>query len=212
MTVEEALARKCTRGVVAIGPKAMRRKAARLMDERSIGALVVLDTDGTAVGVVTSEDAMAWMVHQVPLDEPVENSLPSGAQTCRHGDDLLPVLQRMLRDNHGYVPVCVDGGKVADILSLGDIASHISAELPKMFEAARLRVIADQDRGATDSVPLPTSLYALRALEQLARALGLPTVGYDAARTEVRRLSNRQPEDEIDSSGTNSGVRSASPV
>jgi CBS domain-containing protein len=66
LTVERVM----TRSVVTVGPDRPARDAARLMLDRKIGALPVLD-DGHLVGIITETDIVrAFMTMTAPLSRP----------------------------------------------------------------------------------------------------------------------------------------------
>lgn len=127
-TVRELLARKGTE-VVSIAPTASVLDAARLMNERGVGGVLVLDPAQQLVGifterdilrrvVATGRDAAATLVGEV-LTAPVITCLPdTSVEECS-----AIITTRRVR----HLPV-VDAGALLGVVTSGDILAHRVAE------------------------------------------------------------------------------------
>ena len=119
-TVQEILRNKGT-DVVSIDASESVQAAARLMNERKIGGLVVT-AEGTMVGIVTERDVMRRVVAE-PRDSAattVGEIMTSPVATCRPDTPLKECIGVMTRDRVRHLPV-VDHEGVCGIITQGDI-------------------------------------------------------------------------------------------
>lgn len=107
--------------VHSIGPEQTVLQAARLMDERTIGALVVVDGE-QVVGIFTERDLMRRVVVKEidPADIKVRDVMTPKVYCCTSttSSDAVRNLLREKRIRH--VPV-VDDGRLVGMLSIGDL-------------------------------------------------------------------------------------------
>lgn len=116
--------------VVTVAPDHSMRGLLDMLIEHRVGALVV-STDGETVeGIVSERDVVRALQSDGPaaLDHPVRDFMTSDVRTCTPDaavDDLMVVMtERRVR----HVPVVVDG-KLAGIVSIGDVVKHRIDEL-----------------------------------------------------------------------------------
>lgn len=122
------------------------RQAARLMRDEHIGFLPVCDTDRHPLGVVTDRD-LALQVCAGGLS--AESTLLSSIMTrnplsCRGSDSLEAAEQSMLKRKVRRILVLDDGGRLAGLITLADVAHHQSpfqmAQFVRTLTENRLRV------------------------------------------------------------------------
>ena len=108
--------------VATIDPLATVIDAARLMNERRIGALVVLDHENRLVGMFTERDVMVRVVAEErnPRETRVGDVMTKQVIACRPDtpSDDLRALMREKRIRH--VPI-VEDGAVIGMVSIGDL-------------------------------------------------------------------------------------------
>lgn len=108
--------------VATIDPLATVIDAARLMNERRIGALVVLDHEDRLVGMFTERDVLVRVVAEErnPRETRVGDVMTKQVIACRSDtpSDDLRALMREKRIRH--VPV-VEDGRVIGMISIGDL-------------------------------------------------------------------------------------------
>jgi CBS domain-containing protein len=78
-----------TRNVITIGPKATLRQAARLMLDRAVSALPVVDTEGRVLGVVSEAEL-------IRPDEVAENRARRWLDILAEGEELSPEFLAMV--------------------------------------------------------------------------------------------------------------------
>lgn len=122
------------REVVSIAPEASVFEAIRLMAEKGIGALVVVDGE-TLAGIVTERDYARKVIlkGRSSQDTPVQEIMSAplvttdSAQTVERCMNL--VTERRIR----HLPV-VDDGRLVGIISIGDLVKAIIAEQQQAIE------------------------------------------------------------------------------
>jgi CBS domain-containing protein len=97
-------------------------EASRLMRDRDIGALVVLEDEGVA-GVVTDRDIVIRGLAEgrTPDDTPISEVVSEDVVTVSPEDDLDRAIQMMRERALRRLPV-TEGGRPVGIVSLGDLA------------------------------------------------------------------------------------------
>ncbi len=137
MTVNLILSRKGT-DVVTIEPTATVADAAKLLSERRIGAIVVTGPDKLVAGILSERDivrALGARGAQV-LDTQVADMMTRKVVTCARGDTLAALMEQMTQGKFRHVPV-VEDGKLAGIVSIGDVVKSRLEEMERESDAMR---------------------------------------------------------------------------
>lgn len=98
---------------------------------KNIGALVVVSGDGaTILGMISERDLVrAISEHGVDLHGlPVSQVMTTTVLTCTPEERVTAMMARMTRHRVRHLPV-VDGGKLAGIISIGDVVKSRLDEL-----------------------------------------------------------------------------------
>ena len=128
MKVKDVLARKGTE-VATIGPSAGIEDLVDLLAERRIGAVVVVDRD-RVVGIVSERD-VARGLHEHGagvLGLQVVDLMTHDVHTCGPDDAIRDLASTMTEGRFRHMPV-LDGGRLAGIVSIGDIVKNRIDEL-----------------------------------------------------------------------------------
>jgi CBS domain-containing protein len=129
MHISEILRRKGGE-VATIKPDAQVRGLLALLAEHNIGAVVV-STDGTTIeGIASERDVVRHLNDRGAglLDEPVSSIMTATVRTCEPGDNVEDLRATMTEHRIRHVPVVRDG-KLAGIVSIGDVVKSAIAEL-----------------------------------------------------------------------------------
>ncbi|KAB2384672.1 CBS domain-containing protein [Actinomadura montaniterrae] len=129
MRIREILRRKGDT-VATVTPDATVRQLLAVLAEHNIGAAVV-SPDGTSIaGIVTERDVVRRMHDRGAglLDRPVSEIMTADVHTCGPGEDLEDLRRTMTENRFRHVPV-VDGGRLAGIVSIGDVVKSAIDEL-----------------------------------------------------------------------------------
>ena len=142
MTVKAILAHKGNE-VVAIGPAATLCDAVKVLDLHRIGAVVITDAEKRILGILSERDIVRTLAHNIRAasgcqlcDEPVETVITREVATCKQSDTVYELMERMTTGKFRHVPV-IDNGRLAGIVSIGDVVKHQLAEMA--FESNALR-------------------------------------------------------------------------
>jgi len=136
MTVARIINEK-GRDVVAIGPERTLAEVARVLSEKRIGAVVVMDGD-RLLGIISERDIVRALARHGSdaLNKLAVDCMTAKVVTCRPEDTINEVMQVMTSGRFRHVPV-VEGGKLAGIVSIGDVVKRRIEEVER--EAAEIR-------------------------------------------------------------------------
>jgi len=124
----------CTRQVVVCPPSLSVDEAARLMRERHVGSVVVVEMgDGGRLpaGILTDRDIVAAVVAKDvdPKTLRVGDVMSATVAVVRAHDTLYDVLSQMRRHGVRRIPVIDTHGVLAGIVSQDDVLSAIAGQL-----------------------------------------------------------------------------------
>lgn len=130
----------CTLLTVHIDPSATVREAAKLMRERHVGALVVIDRrNGThaPAGIVTDRDiAISVVAAGVDPDAiTVADVMSRPVATCTEDEDLFDAIQTMRARGVRRLPMLNANGEFAGFVAADDIFGAIATELRELSNA-----------------------------------------------------------------------------
>ena len=111
--------------VIAIGPDAPVIDAIRLMAERQIGALLVMEGPRLA-GILSERDYARKVVLQgrSSKDTPVRDIMTAEVVTVAPGDSIDHCMQLVTDRRIRHLPV-LEGGAVVGVLSIGDLVKTV---------------------------------------------------------------------------------------
>ena len=108
--------------VRTIAPSARLEEAARRLDEHGVGALVVVDSNGHVQGVISERDLTREVARAgaSALATAVADAMTRDLVTARPDDAVDELMARMTDRRVRHLPV-MDGGRLAGIVSIGDV-------------------------------------------------------------------------------------------
>ncbi len=115
--------------VATIAPAASALDAARAMNERKIGSLVVVD-GGRVVGIITERDILTRIVaaERSPSKTRVQDVMTAGPITCCPETPLEELRGVMQQRRVRHVPV-LDEGRLSGMVSIGDLNAAEAREM-----------------------------------------------------------------------------------
>jgi CBS domain-containing protein len=130
------------RNVVTATAATTLEEIARRLAEHKIGAIVVSD-GGKVLGIISERDIIkAIAVRGVAcMLEPVAGSMTRAVQTCDSDDTLDELMAKMTAGRFRHLPV-VEKGKLAGMISIGDVVKHHVAEVEMEASALRQYIVA----------------------------------------------------------------------
>lgn len=138
-TVQRLLAKKGN-SVYSVHPEDDVIVAIELLNEKKIGAVLVINEKGKLEGILSERDVVRKMTEipgQVRMQK-VKSLMSSKLITCTPSDSLTSVLRKMTEGRFRHMPV-LDNGRLTGILTIGDVVHFRLSELE--HEAVRLKQI-----------------------------------------------------------------------
>lgn len=113
------------REVLSIDASATLIEAAQSLDANRIGALVVLDSDGSLAGVISERDIVRIAAREgsAALTSPVSVAMTREVHTADLGDSLDELMIEMTDRRIRHLPV-LEGGRLAGMVSIGDVVKR----------------------------------------------------------------------------------------
>ncbi|MBB3179954.1 CBS domain-containing protein [Variovorax sp. Sphag1AA] len=127
-TVAEILKAKGSSAVYSIAPSATVFEAVKLMADKNVGALMVMEGD-RIVGVVTERDYARKVVllARSSRDTPLRDVMTSAVIYVRPSQTSEECMALMTESRVRHLPV-MDGDKLVGLISIGDIVKGIISE------------------------------------------------------------------------------------
>ncbi len=100
--------------------------AARIMHERDIGSVLVVDKEGVVRGIITERDVVAAIAHGFdPKTTRAWEIMTENPVTVREHERVSTALERITETGVRHLPVVDDKGKPVGVISFRDIANLI---------------------------------------------------------------------------------------
>jgi CBS domain-containing protein len=127
------------RDVMAIAGTATICDAAKLLTDKRIGALVVTDSGGTLIGIISERDLVRAIAKggAAAFSERVNEHMTPDPETCTEADTVESLMEVMTRGRFRHVPVLDERMQLCGMVSIGDVVKTRIAET--VSEAAALR-------------------------------------------------------------------------
>jgi len=142
MNVRQVLSSKRMH-VITIGPGHLVREAVQRLSRHQIGALVVVDEEGSPVGILSERD----IVRRAATDENVFSLLVADIMTKDvimgiPQDDISSVAHTMTEKRFRHLPI-VENNKLVGIISIGDIVKAERDEYRGEIDTLETQIMAD---------------------------------------------------------------------
>ena len=139
MNVKAILAAKKRGGdIIGIEPTASLAAAAKLLAAHRIGSLVIRGAGGRVAGILSERDIVRALSEQgaSALDVPVGQAMTRDVETCGEDESCASIMERMTAGKFRHMPV-LRGGKLAGLISIGDVVKQRVDEIERESEAMR---------------------------------------------------------------------------
>ena len=132
-TVADILKAKATQNVHSVSPDTSVLEAIRLMAEKAVGALLVLD-GGRLVGIISERDYTRKMVlkGRSSFATPVSAIMTANVVTVSPSETNQKCMELMTDGHLRHLPV-IDNGQLVGLLSIGDLVKGVIAEQQSMI-------------------------------------------------------------------------------
>ena len=142
MFVSDILAQKGN-SIISVGPTVSIAEVSQLLTTRRIGSVLVVDGQGTVLGIVSERDIVRALAAQGAAALALEASriMTREVVTCDPDDTIEDVMQAMTSGRFRHVPV-VRHGELLGLVSIGDVVKARLAEATHETEALRAYIVA----------------------------------------------------------------------
>jgi CBS domain-containing protein len=121
--------------VLTVTPESSVAALVKLLAEKRIGAVPVVDGAGRVKGIVSERDVVrALAVDAAVLERKVDSLMTREVQTCVLQDTVADLMEIMTRGRFRHLPV-VEDHKLIGIISIGDVVKQRVAEAQSEVEA-----------------------------------------------------------------------------
>jgi CBS domain-containing protein len=123
--------------IQSIDPGAKLSAAIKILGERKIGAVLVMDQEHLE-GILSERDIVRVLAERGArvLEEPVSSVMTRKVVSCRESDTVSGIMEMMTIGKFRHLPV-VEDGKVVGLISIGDIVKRRVQEYEAEQEALR---------------------------------------------------------------------------
>ncbi len=113
-------------------------EAARMMNEHRVGALIVKDTFGDIVGIISERDILTRVVaaEKSPSSTTVDDVMTKQLISCKLDTTLAQARHLMTKQRIRHVPV-IDNGVLEGMISIGDLNAATNNDLNIEVKAMR---------------------------------------------------------------------------
>jgi CBS domain-containing protein len=133
-SVAQILQAKADQSVYTLSPTASIFDAVKLMAEKSVGGLVVME-GGKIVGIITERDYARKIVlmRRSSKDTPVRDIMTTSVMYVHPNETAEECMALMTKNRLRHLPV-MDEGKLVGIISIGDLVKAILSEQKLILE------------------------------------------------------------------------------
>ena len=129
--------------VVTISPGRSLHEAAQSMMRHGIGAIIICGPGERVEGILSERDIMRAVAAEGPeaLDHPIVQHMTAKVIFATPSDAATLIMQRMTAGRFRHMPV-LRNGRLAGIISIGDLIKHRLGELESEQQALREYIAA----------------------------------------------------------------------
>ncbi|PSP82595.1 signal transduction protein [Halobacteriales archaeon QS_6_64_34] len=121
------VARLMTQDLVTVSPETSLVEAGEVLLDRDIGSVVVVDSSGKLVGILTSTDFVNIVTNDLATaDATVAEFMTESVVTVGAEATIRDAAATMIADDIEHLPVEKQDGSVAGMLSTTDLTAHLA--------------------------------------------------------------------------------------
>ena len=142
MFVSDILSQKGN-AIFMVAPAASVAEISQQLSARRIGSVLVLDVDGSVVGIVSERDLVRALARHgaAALALEARQVMTRGVVTCDPDDSIDGVMQTMTEGRFRHIPV-VRRGELLGLVSIGDVVKARLEEIRHETEALKAYIVA----------------------------------------------------------------------
>ncbi|OEC34639.1 CBS domain-containing protein [Pseudomonas cuatrocienegasensis] len=134
-TVAEIIRAKPQAAVYSVSPDTTVLDAMKMMAEKGVGALVVLDDKGRLAGIVSERDyaRKVALLERPSFNVPISEIMTADVLTVSPRDTSQECMQLMTDRHLRHLPVLAEG-ELIGLLSIGDLVKHTIADQASLIQ------------------------------------------------------------------------------
>ena len=124
--------------IESVQPGAKLSAAVKLLGQKKIGAVLVLNVAERIEGILSERDIVRVLSERgaAVLDEPISNVMTRKVVSCRPSDTVGAIMEMMTLGKFRHLPV-IEGERVVGLISIGDVVKWRVQEYEREQEALR---------------------------------------------------------------------------
>jgi CBS domain-containing protein len=136
MLVQQILSQKPDMQVVTVPPGTTVARAAEILSQHRIGALIISEDGRHVSGILSERDIVRELGRRGPacLSDKVDAMMTAKIVSCARQDRTNDVLQKMTDGRFRHMPV-MDGAEMVGLISIGDVVKARLTELATDLDA-----------------------------------------------------------------------------
>ncbi len=117
--------------VVSVSPDTSAADMAKLMEQKNVGSLVVVDADSRPTGIVTDRDIIVRIIakQQRPEDVKARDIMTRNPITFKEGMQVTDAMEQMMNKGIRRMPVVDRNGRLTGIVTQDDIIRLLGEEI-----------------------------------------------------------------------------------
>jgi CBS domain-containing protein len=130
------LAECCSKDVVMASPDSSVVEAARLMEERNVGSIIVTEEE-RPVGIVTDRDIALRVIAQGkrPEETTIRDVMTPDPVTLNGNMEIFEAIEYVTREGIRRLPIVEADGRLVGIITLDDVIGILGKEMSNVSEA-----------------------------------------------------------------------------
>lgn len=130
------LAECCSKDVVMASPESSVVEAARLMEERNVGSIIVTEEE-RPVGIVTDRDITLRVIAQgkKPEETTIRDVMTPDPVTLNGNMEIFEAIEYVTREGIRRLPIVESDGRLVGIITLDDVIGILGKEMSNVSEA-----------------------------------------------------------------------------
>lgn len=131
------------RNVITAKPDDTLEEITKLLAEKKIGAVLILDEQGKLAGIASERDIIRTLAHEGvgSFSKPISSCMTKKVVSCSQNDSLNGVMSMMNKGRFRHVPV-IDDGELQGVISVTDVVTYKMAQVTREAEDLK-RYISD---------------------------------------------------------------------
>jgi CBS domain-containing protein len=130
------LAECCSKDVVMASPDSSVVEAARLMEERNVGSIIVTEEE-RPVGIITDRDIALRVIAQGkrPEETTIRDVMTPDPVTLNGNMEIFEAIEYVTREGIRRLPIVEADGRLVGIITLDDVIGILGKEMSNVSEA-----------------------------------------------------------------------------